>query len=161
MKGKSIFVILFFCVTSPIYFAQQLQVQLKDLSKEAEIILAGTVTQQTSNWNEDKSKIYTIATIKVEEYIKGTIPGNTVSVKYLGGEVGEVGEIYSHMPRFITKEEVLVFLQKDKKTNEYKVCSGEDGKISLIIDPQSGELVTSSNIRVSSLKTQIKNYINE
>ena len=163
MHGKSIFIylVLLFCAASQVNFTQQVNTPLEDISKEAELILTGKVTQQTSDWNKDKSRIYTVANIQVEEYIKGNAAGNTVSIKYLGGEVGEVGEIYSHMPRFKDNEVVLVFLKKENNGNDYKVFNGEDGKISLVFDPKTGELVTSSNIRVSALKTQIKNYIND
>ena len=84
-----------------------------------------------------------------------------MTIKYLGGEVGEIGELYSHMPRFEDNEEVLVFLNKDGNKSDYKVSNGENGKISLITDSRTGELMTNSNVRVSSLKKQIKNLIAE
>ncbi len=142
-------------------FAQQIATELKELSNGADIILTGKVTEQASSWNENKTRIYTQATIQVEEYIKGNSTGNTVTVKYPGGEVGEVGEMYSHMPRFKDKEEVLVFLKKDEKGTDFKVYNGEDGKIIIINDPKTGEKVTTSNVQINSLKAQIKNYINE
>ena len=145
----------------PTYFAQQISTELKELSKGADVILTGKVTQQTSSWNEDKTRIYTLATIQVGEYIKGNNTGNTVTVKYLGGEVGEVGEMYSHMPRFEDEEEVLVFLKEDEKSNDYKVFNGENGKISVVNDPRTGEKVTTSNLRISSFKAQIKAQIND
>ena len=153
--------LLIICAVSFTSFAQQIKTELKDLSKGADVILTGKVTQQASSWNEDKTRIYTQATIQVDEYIKGNNAGNTVTVKYLGGEVGEIGEMYSHMPRFEDKKEVLIFLKKDEKSTNYKVFNGENGKISVIGDPKTGEKVTTSNVQVSSLKAQIKNYINE
>ena len=84
-----------------------------------------------------------------------------MTVKYPGGEVGEIGETYSHMPRFEDKEDVLVFLKKDEKSADYKVYNGENGKISVINDFKTGEKVTTSNVQINSLKAQIKNYIND
>lgn len=164
MAARSIrifFTFLFLCGIYPTYFAQQLATELKELTRGAEVILTGKVTQQASSWNEDKTRIYTRATIQVEEYIKGNNAGNTVTVKYPGGEVGEVGEIYSHMVRFEDKEEVLVFLKKDEKSADYKVYNGENGKISVINDPKTGEKATTSNMRINSIKAQIKSYIND
>ncbi len=164
MAARSIcifFTFLFLCGIYPAYFAQQIATELNELSKGADVILTGKVTQQASSWNEDKTRIYTRATIQVDEYIKGSNTGNTVTVKYLGGEVGEVGEMYSHMPRFEDKEEVLVFLKKDEKSNDYKVFNGENGKISVVNDPKTGEKVTTSNVRISSVKAQIKAQIND
>ena len=163
MSGKSIFIIIafMFSTMSSLNLAQQIRVDIKDLSKDADLIITGKVSQQTSSWNEDKTRIYTIATIEVEDYIKGNVTGNSVSVKYLGGEVGDVGETYSHVPTFENNEEVLIFLKKNESNSDFSVLYGEEGKISLVNDSQTGELVTSSNVRVSSLKTQIKNYITD
>jgi hypothetical protein len=129
------------------------------MSKNADLIILGKVAEQTSGWNEDKTKIYTQATIKVEESFKGSTNGDAIVVSYLGGEVDDVGELYSHMPRFENQEEVLVFLKKDDKSTSYKVFNGEKGKINVITDPKTGEKVTSSNVPVNSLKAQIKSYI--
>ncbi len=164
MALKSIFTILLFLFFGGLYhpsIAQQMKVELKDLSQDADAIITGKVVQQTSSWNQDRSRIYTQATIQVEEYLKGSSTGGSVVVTYLGGEVGDVGETYSHMPRFADQEEVLVFLQKDQKSSDYKVLYGEEGKISIINDPKTGEKITSSNVRINSLKTQIKSYIAE
>ena len=156
-----IFLFLFLCTFCSTNFSQQEAVDLKKLTNSSDIIITGKVTKQTSSWNEDKSRIYTLATVTVDDYIKGVSAGNTVTIKYLGGEVGEVGELYSHMPRFEDNEEVLVFLNKDGNKSDYKVSNGENGKISLITDSHTGELMTNSNVRVSSLKAQIKNILAE
>ena len=62
-----------FHVTS---IAQQAKAELKDLTSGADVIITGKVTQQTSSWNEDKSRIYTLATVQVDEYLKGNSSGN-------------------------------------------------------------------------------------
>ena len=156
-----IFLILFLLGFYSTCFAQQEAVDLKELTTNSDAIITGKVTQQTSSWDENKTRIYTLATVRVDEYIKGSNSGNTVTIKYLGGEVGEVGELYSHMPRFEDDEEVLVFLKKDGNSANYKVSSGESGKISLMNDPRTGELMTNSNVRVSAIKSQIKNILAE
>jgi hypothetical protein len=142
-------------------FAQLNTSEIKSLSKGADLILTGKVAQQSSSWNENKTRIYTQATIQVEEYLKGSNNGSSIVVSYPGGEVGEVGEMYSHMPRFEDNEEVLVFLKKDDKSTNYKVFNGEEGKINVIIDPRTGEKVTTSNVQINTIKAQIKSYIND
>ena len=108
-----------------------------------------------------KPGIYTHATIQVEEYLKGNNNGSSVVVTYPGGEVGDVGELYSHMPKFRNEEEVLVFLKKDEKNGSYKVFDGEDGKLSVMKDPKTGEKITTSNVQINSIKAQIKSFVNE
>jgi len=131
------------------------------MSRNADLIVTGKVSDQTSGWNENKTRIYTQATIQVEEYLKGNNNGNSLVISYPGGEVGEIGELYSHMPRFEDNEEILVFLKKGTNSMDYKVYNGENGKISVISDPQTGEKVTTSNVQINSLKAQIKSYIND
>jgi hypothetical protein len=164
MAARSIrifFTFLFLCGIYPAYFAQQIATELNELSKGADVILTGKVTQQASSWNEDRTRIYTRATIQVDEYIKGNGASNTVTVKYLGGEVGEIGEMYSHMPKFEEEEEVLVFLKKDVESTDFKVFDGSNGKISIVEDKQTGEKNTTSKVQLRSLKAQIKAHLNE
>ena len=133
--------------------------ELEYLSKGADLILTGKIIQQSSSWNEDRTRIYTNATIQVEEYLKGNTNEGSIVVTYLGGEVGDVGELYTHMPKFENDEEILVFLQRSQSTSTYKVFNGEDGKISIVYDKNIGEQVTTSNVRINSLKEQIRNSI--
>jgi len=141
--------------------AQDQSLEIKKLSKGADVILTGKVTKQNSSWNENKTRIFTKATLQVDEYLKGSNNKNSIEVTYPGGEVGEVGELYTHMPRFKNDEEVLVFLQKDEKNTGYKVFNGEDGKITLINDEKTGKKITSSKVRIDYLKSQIKSFVNE
>lgn len=156
---RPLLILLFFYGYHTVYFAQQLKIDFRELSKGADLILTAKVTEQTSAWNEDKTRIYTNATLRVEEYLKGNNSEAYVTVTYPGGEVGDVGEIYSHMPRFENNEEVLVFLKRDEKSSNYKVFNGENGIIRLMNDPLTGEKVTTSNVEIIYLKTQIKNSV--
>lgn len=142
-------------------YAQENASLIKYLSRGADVIMIGKVTKQNSSWNQDKTRIYTKATLQVDEYLKGSNTGKSVEVIYPGGEVGEIGELYTHMPRFINDEEVLVFLERDKGNSGYKVFNGEDGKFTVINDKKTGEKVTSSYLKVKNLKEQIKGYLQE
>ena len=156
---------LFFCAMLMIFIlplevhSQSLQPDIKTLSMGADIIVTGKVVNQKSQWNKDKTRISTQSTIAVDEYLKGNDGNNKLIVTTPGGEVGEVGELYTHMPRFSSDEEVLVFVKQDKKDMSYKVLNGEDGKLTLFKDKTTGESVTSSNKKISSLKKEIKNYV--
>jgi len=153
---SAVLILIGFSITS---FAQLNSSEIKVLSEKADVILTGKVTQQASSWNENKTRIYTRTTIQVEDYLKGNHNGNTITVTSPGGEVGDIGEKYSHMPSFDNNEELLVFLKKDTKSTDYHVLNGEDGKINLITDPKTGETVTASNVKINAIKAQIKSYI--
>jgi hypothetical protein len=140
-------------------FPQQMNAKLKQLTTGSDIIITGKVAKQKSSWNSDKTRIYTEATVQVDQYLKGNNQANTVVVNYPGGEVGDVGELYTHMPKFSNNEDVLVFLKKDKKSNSYAVFDGENGKIKIIKDAKTGQKVTSSNVRIDYIKSQIESIL--
>ena len=139
--------------------SQTMQAEIKNLSKGADMIVTGKVVDQTSQWNSEKSRIYTNVTIQVDEFLKGTNNQNRIVITHLGGEVGDVGETYSHVPTFKDDEDVLVFLKKSDKDQTLRVFEGEGGKMTLHLDKISGEKVTSKNINASEIKKEIKNYV--
>ena len=143
-----------------VLFSQTVQTSIQNLSEKADIIVTGKVTDQKSEWNSSKDRILTKVTILVDEFLKGSDSHNQIVVTHPGGEVGEVGELYSHMPKFNNSEEVLLFLKKDKQNN-FKVLDGEDGKLTLYHDQVTGEKITSFNEKISSLKNEIKKYIGQ
>ena len=107
------FILLIFYLSA---LAQNEAKVIKNLSEKAELIVSGKVIQKKSSWNASKTRIYTKTTVEVEEYLKGNGNGNLVEITYPGGEVDDVGELYTHMPRFEYHEEVVVFLKKDQKS---------------------------------------------
>jgi uncharacterized protein (DUF1919 family) len=142
-------------------FAQNESVIIENLSTKADIILIGKVTQKESSWNSSKTRIYTTATVEVEEYLKGNIGESYVEVVYPGGEVGDIGELYTHMPRFEDNEEVFVFLKERGKDNKYEVLNGEEGKITFLEDVKTKEKVTASKIPIKQIKSQIKRLLDK
>jgi len=133
---------------------------IKNLSEGADIILTGKVVEQNSSWNKDKTRIFTNVVVQAEEYLKGDYSEKSIALTTLGGEVGEVGELYSHMPRFSNDEEVLLFVKKDKKDMNYKVLNGEAGKLTLYRN-KNGEMVTSGDKKISALKNEIKSFVDK
>jgi hypothetical protein len=142
-------------------FAQEETSKIKRLSQEADVIVTGKVTEKESSWNKSKTRIYTRTIIEVDESLKGT--NNQISVEVIspGGEVGEVGELYSHMPRFSDDEEVLLFLKKNENNKDYKVLNGEEGKITVYRDSGSDKKITGSRALLKDLKSQIRTYLIE
>jgi hypothetical protein len=141
--------------------AQSIQSTTKSLSENSDVILEGKVVKQNSSWNQNKTRIYTEVTVEIDEYLKGNKGNKTLIVTTPGGEVGDVGELYSHMPSFSNDEEVLLFVKKDKQGENYKVLNGEDGKLTLYRDKKTGEKVTSFNKKISTLKKEIKSYVDK
>ncbi|HSL88651.1 MAG TPA: hypothetical protein VK870_05080 [Ignavibacteriaceae bacterium] len=155
-----LFIFILIGINIPL-LSQSIHTGLKSLSDNADIILTGKVTQQKSEWNADRTRIFTKVTVTVEEYLKGSQNQSIIIIAHPGGEVDEVGEIYSHVPRFYDNENVLLFLQKDGDNRSYKVLEGESGKISLTVDKLTGEKITSDRKNVSAYKKQIKSFVEQ
>ncbi len=160
MKLKDNFFVLmvFFVFFAQIQsHSQSSPAEIKTLSKKADVILTGKVIRQNSSWNSDRSRIFTNVVVQKNECLKGDYPEKTLALITPGGEVGDVGELYSHMPAFKNDEEVLLFIKKDKDM-KYKVLGGEEGKLTLYRD-KNGVLITSYNQKISSLKKEIQSYM--
>jgi hypothetical protein len=139
--------------------SQSVQAEIKNLSEGADMIVTGKVVDQKSEWSSDKSKIYTNVTIQVDEFLKGSNNQNRIVIKNLGGEVGNIGETYSHVPTFTNEEDVLVFVKKSDKDQSLRVFQGDEGKMTFYQDKKTGEKMTSKNIKASEMKKEIKNYV--
>jgi len=162
MKNNIVFfiiIILIFILPISLLYSQQNPTNLKNLTHKSEIILTGKVHEKESNWNKNKTMIYTDVTIEVDEYIKGQNSEKSITVRHPGGEVGEIGELYTHMPRFNDAEEVLLFVKKDRSENNYKIVDGENGKLSILTDKQNGVRMTSSRESVKKIKDEIKRHL--
>ena len=158
---RVVFLLLFIFGLQLTLSAEDEPSRIKKLSKGADVILTGKVSQKKSNWNKDKTRIYTKTTVEVDEYLKGKNTRKSVEISTPGGEVGDIGEVYTHMPTFEENEEVLVFLKKDQNDEIYQVFSGEEGKIKVHKDAKTKEKVTNTDMRFKELKSQIKSYLRE
>lgn len=90
---------------------------IEDLTYEADSILIGKVEEMKSQWNSEKTLIYTYVTVSVTEYVK-RIPEmeepKQITVKILGGEVGDMGLKVSDTPEFAEGEKVFLFLNIER-----------------------------------------------
>jgi hypothetical protein len=155
MRYAAFILLLTFLFTPYFTTAQTIQSEISDLSNGADVIFTGKVTQKKSEWTAEKSSIYTRVTIQVDEVIKGNTSPKTVTIIHPGGEVDDVGELYTHVPTFTSEENVLLFAKKHSNNTDFIVFQGESGKFTLYEDDH-GELRTSQRKKVSVLKEEIK-----
>ena len=145
----------------PELYGQQKETEMRALTESSDLIVVGKVLNTKAEWGVDKKGIYTDVTIEVDEYLKGQESESTITVRHPGGEVGEVGELYTHMPSFKKEEEMVLFVKKNNYDGKYRVYDGANGKIEIIKNKASGEQYTTSNKKVADLKKQIKSYQKE
>ena len=161
MTFCSVIVSLFLLAATVARVSAQLQkLTTKELTNRAEVIAVGKVTSMRSEWNRDKTRIYTKVTISVDQYVKGQRSEKTLTISHLGGEVGAVGELYSHTPRFSKDEEVLVFVKKDKKNN-LRITGGADGKFRITKSELTGKKLVGKIKTLEDFTARVKSIIKQ
>ena len=140
-------------------YAQKAAQNLNKLTASSEIILVGNVKETESHWNENKTSIVTKVSIQPTEFLKGGDTGSELVFTVPGGEIDNIGELYSHMPRFAKEEEVVLFMKQIN--NDYSIIGGESGKITISRNEKDGRKIEMSREQIKELKNSIKNYLSE
>ena len=152
---RILMMVILCCATlPPLGFAQEKALMLDEMTKQADVVVVGKVTTKRSEWNSDKTRIYTRVTIDVDDCLKGT-SGKSIEVFVPGGEVGRVGELYTHMPKFSKDENVIVFAEKDR-SGRYRVAGASGGKYSVKKDEKTGERIVSNRVPLDRFKEEIR-----
>jgi hypothetical protein len=139
---------------------QEKQQAIDQIARKADVIAVGRVTSMQSEWNADKSRIFTRVTLSVDQYLKeGSASSKTITVFTPGGEVGDVGEIYTHVPTFRRNEEVVVFLKKNDAAG-YRVAAGMQGKYVIEKDPQTGQSIVAGKYPLSDFTDVVRKAAN-
>ena len=86
---------------------------LQELHRTADEVITGKVTDANSFWNEAHDTIYTDYTVQVEGRSKGA-GGKTLTVRLMGGAVGERELLVSGNARFEVGERVLLCLRANQ-----------------------------------------------
>lgn len=105
---------------------------VRDLSTRSASVAVARVVASESRW--DGGEIYTYITLQVSEGLKGARKGETLQLRQLGGQVGDIASIVPGMPSFKNSEEVLVFLTAPDKAGYRWVMGLEQGKYSISTD---------------------------
>lgn len=116
---------------------------------QAGTILTGTVTSIRSEWNDERTRIYTYITISPQSFLKGEQNQQPVVIKQLGGEVGEIGMLVEGTSVFEQDEEVFLFLRKGQQ-GFHRVLGMSQGKYSIATDSDTQRqiLVKKRNRRI-------------
>ena len=139
-------------------FGQSRIMTTSDLTNQADVVAVGKVSAMKSEWNADKSRITTRVTIAVGEYLKGSGVEKELTLLTPGGEIGEVGELYSGAARFRQEEEVVIFA-KGQAGREMHLAGGAEGKMEVTRDKDTGELTVSPGMTLGEFRSLVKSVI--
>jgi hypothetical protein len=100
------------------------RLDLAELGKAAGMVVRGRVTDVIARIERDR--VYTFATIQVNECWKGACPGQVV-VRQLGGEAGGRGLSVEGMARFTRGTEIVAFLRDTEAASPARVVGMAQG----------------------------------
>lgn len=107
--------------------------QLRSFS---DVIVSGRVEEIRTGMDPDVNAIYTYVTVVVEQLHKGTVDGDRVVVKQLGGEANGVGLAVHDQATFREGEHVLLFLERRPRDRSFYTSALWQGK--WVIAPSTG-----------------------
>lgn len=126
---------------------------LKALTASSELIVLGKVTTVKYEWGDAAHRsIHTVITVAVTKYLKGE-GGPSMSVRQLGGQIGDFGQVVPGSPEFAAGDEVVLFLQKHR--GAYWIHSIALGSFAVAQD-QSGERVVLNDLRGILVDEQLR-----
>jgi hypothetical protein len=111
--------------------ALMIKMTTPELTKQAQAIIRGKVTDMRSEWGPERRFIWTLVTISVSRCIKGdTRPGQEVVLKIPGGVVGPIGQLTEDTPIFKKGEDVLLFMNPEvyRGKKVFRVTGNFQGK---------------------------------
>lgn len=106
-----------------------------DTVQEAPVIVHGRVGTSHADWSTGQDgtrRIYTFFDLEVLEVLKGAAPGNSLTMRELGGEKDGLGMQVAGSAQFSPDEDVVVFLgPRNSVDNSYDVWGMSMGKYNL------------------------------
>jgi hypothetical protein len=107
---------------------------VRELAQKSDAIVMAKVEDQSSRQDPTNKEIYTYITISVTESIKGAKGEKSITIRQLGGSVGNIISAVPGMPTFKNGEEVVLFLSAKDRAGYPWVMGLQQGKYSIVTD---------------------------
>jgi len=107
---------------------------LEDQCDRAEVIVVAVASSRSSSWDDNSRRIYTDTRFSVEEPVKGGVSG-VITVRQLGGQVGDIGMSVAGTPVFLAGERYVLFLDK-RPDGKYRVVGFSQGCYPVVGGPE-------------------------
>ena len=113
---------------------------LQELAKKSDAIVLARVEDETARYDANK-EIYTYITLRVLEPVKGPQKDDVITIRQIGGVVGNIASIVPGTPTFKKGEEVVVFLTQKDAAGYPWVMGLQQGKYSVSLDDKGQKSV--------------------
>lgn len=122
---------LAFAVAQAAFATTVQKLSLQELTKRSDSIVMARVDDAVASWDAGHKEIYTYITLSVLQPVKGDKGATTITLRQLGGTVGNIASVVPGMPSFKKGEEVVVFLTQKDAAGYPWVMGLEQGKYSV------------------------------
>jgi hypothetical protein len=109
--ASAVFSILLASLAAPLRATVLLPAEFREIVGGSEIIAYGRVADAASELSDDRKRIDTVVTFEVATYLKGG-PGETLTFRVPGGQVGRYRSITVGAPMFEAGDEAVLFLRQ-------------------------------------------------
>ncbi len=111
---------------------------LKQLAVSADAIVHGRVLQSETIWNENKTRIFTLTTVRVTEEWKGALGDEKeLVIRQVGGSIGPITQAVAGNAVFQRDEELVLFLERSKRHADFMVIGLSLGQF--VVDRHGGQ----------------------
>jgi hypothetical protein len=135
MRRALVFLSLLVC--APVLRATVLvPAEFREIVAGSQIIVYGRIADVRPEWSDDRRRIDTIVSVDAGSYLKGG-PGNVVTFRVPGGQIGRYKNVMIGAPEFHTGEEAVLFLRADGPSVAH-VFGLSQGVFRVRVDPRTG-----------------------
>jgi hypothetical protein len=99
------------------------RMSVAQMSHAAQAIVRARCVENSAGW--DAGEIWTFTSFEVQEVWQGSAPAR-ITVRLLGGRVGNLTSSVTGVPRFRSGEEVVLFLERTSR-GDFSIVSWEQG----------------------------------
>lgn len=135
------------------YATRELQETTLDIARNSENIVVAKCISSESRWNEQGSLIFTYVTFQVQDTVHGEMKDENLTLRFLGGRVGDTVQYVADMPEFYESEEVMLFLGPKNRSGYQTLSSIQSGVLRVKTDSETGNrLITTPTTGIPMYK---------
>ena len=113
----------------PLAASQFVQLPFEQIARQSQFIVRGNVENTWSAWDSAHEVIYTYATVRVNRYFGDATGPDTLTVREVGGTVGDYTQEAIGFPAIRRGEEVVLFLAAwEDNGAEFRINAFNQGK---------------------------------
>lgn len=122
-------------------------ISTEELALRSDLVVEGTTGAVRSYWNAAHTRIFSSVDIAIAEVVRGESAAQTVTVQYLGGQVGELVLQVEDMEPFAGGERVVLFLTRnDGSVSPFADRTSAPGGYSLVGSSQGRFVVGADKV---------------